>query len=130
MTIRVKPSKYRAKPIVIDGILFHSQKEGRRYQVLKLLEKAGEIEDLELQPKFPLYVPPTSGTVRGFLNARMREAQTGSTNIRIGEYRGDFAYYDPKGGRVVEDVKGFKTPLYRWKKRHVEAQYGIIIREV
>jgi hypothetical protein len=27
-------------------------------------------------------------------------------------------------------VKGFKTPLYRWKKKHVEAQYGITIREV
>lgn len=31
---------------------------------------------------------------------------------------------------VVEDVKGFKTPLYKWKKKHVEAQYGITIREI
>jgi hypothetical protein len=31
---------------------------------------------------------------------------------------------------VVEDVKGFKTELYRWKKKHVEAQYGIEIVEI
>jgi hypothetical protein len=31
---------------------------------------------------------------------------------------------------VVEDVKGMRTPMYRWKKKHVEAQYGITITEV
>ena len=30
---------------------------------------------------------------------------------------------------MTEDVKGFKTPLYRWKKKHVAAQYGIDILE-
>ena len=29
-----------------------------------------------------------------------------------------------------EDVKGFKTPLYRWKKKHVEAQYKITVVEI
>lgn len=123
--------KYGAKPTVVDGIRFASMKESRRYQELKLLEKAGEIEELELQPVFPLYVPPTTGTMRGYLSSVQREAQTGTMNVRIGEYRGDFEYYDVRtDGRVVEDVKGFKTPLYRWKKRHVEAQYGITIREI
>ena len=46
----------------------------------------------------------------------------------IGRYRADFSYEEltETGGRwdfTVEDVKGFKTPLYRWKKKHVEAQY-------
>ncbi len=42
----------------------------------------------------------------------------------------DFSYTDTRTGLVVvEDVKGFKTPLYRWKKRHVEAQYGFRILE-
>ena len=119
-------SKYKAKPVEIDGIRFASQKEGRRYQELKLLERAGEIWDLELQPRFPLLVPSTSGMV---MRAAKAIAEGGS--FRIGEYRGDFAYRDKRAdGRVVEDVKGFKTPLYRWKKRHVEAQYGIEIREV
>lgn len=121
-----KPHKYGAKRTVVDGITFHSQKEAKRYGELKLLEKAGEIWELELQPTFPLMVPSTSG--RAF-RAAVAIAQGGTW--RIGEYRGDFAYFDKRSdGRVVEDVKGFKTPLYRWKKKHVEAQYGIQIREV
>ena len=122
--MRIKGHKYRAKPTEVDGVRFASQKEARRYAELKLLERAGEIWDLELQPRFPLCVPSTTGTVMG-----AAKALAGTFDGRIGEYRGDFAYHD-KSGRVVEDVKGFKTPLYRWKKRHVEAQYGIEIREV
>lgn len=107
-------SKYRAKPTVVDGIRFHSQKEARRYQALRMLLRAGEIQDLRLQPEFPL-CPWMSD----------------HSDIRvIGKYRGDFAYETRAGEVVVEDVKGFKTPLYRWKKKHVEAQYGITIREV
>lgn len=37
---------------------------------------------------------------------------------------------DERGARIVEDVKGFKTPVYRLKKKLVEALYGIQIREV
>jgi hypothetical protein len=108
--------KYRAKPTVIDGIRFASQKEARRYQELRLLERAGEIHGLQLQPRFPLLAPPGGN--------------------RLGEYRADFRYCTCRRGakcarsqEVVEDVKGFKTPLYRWKKRHVEAQYGIQVIE-
>jgi hypothetical protein len=117
--------KYGAKPTVVDGIRFASMKEARRYQELKLLEKVGEIEGLELQPTFPLYAPSMSGQL---LRAAKASSQGGV--FKVGEYRADFAYLDWKRGRVVEDVKGFKTPLYRWKKRHVEAQYGITVVEV
>jgi hypothetical protein len=120
-----KRSKFNAKPQVVDGIRFASQKEARRYVELKMLEKAGVIRGLELQPRFPLYARDP--------NAPESEC--------IGAYRGDFRYetsYTVSSERgtftnwrtVVEDVKGFKTPLYRWKKKHVEAQYGIEIREV
>ena len=113
--INAKPSKYRAKRTVVDGITFHSMKEARRYQELKLLEKAGEITGLTLQPEYPLSVATFDP-----------EAPK-----QIGVYRADFAYYAlPSGESVVEDVKGFKTPLYRWKAKHVAAQYGIEIREV
>ncbi len=113
----MKRSKYNAKPTVVDGIRFHSAKEAKRYGELKLFEKAGQIMQLILQPVFSLNV----GTVDG------------SAFVKIGEYRADFEYWSinkPKHLRVVEDVKGFKTPLYRWKKKHVEAQYNIKIREV
>ncbi len=115
-------SKYRAVPTTVDGIRFHSAKEARRYGELKLLQKAGTIRALVLQPSYPL-------------DAFGVECRP------IGIYRADFAYelgyfVTVQGVRkecwrgVVEDVKGFKTPLYRWKKKHVEAQYGIEIREV
>lgn len=110
--INVRPHKYGAKRTVVDGITFASQKEARRYQELRLLEKAGEIQGLELQPRFPLEVP------------------TAGDDTPIGEYRADFAYRERRRGYVVEDVKGFKTPLYKWKKKHVEAQYGITIVEI
>lgn len=109
--------KYGAKPTVIDGIRFASLAESRRYQELKLLEKAGKIHDLRLQPEWPLI------------------AKGGGP---VGKYRADFEYCTCEGGApnctfsspVFEDVKGMKTPMYRWKKKHVEAQYGITITEV
>lgn len=120
-----QPSKYRANPTVVDGVRFASAKEARRYGELKLLERAGEIEALELQPRFPLLVPATTGTMLG-----AAQALGGTWDGKIGEYRGDFAYRNRSGRRIVEDVKGFRTPLYKWKKKHVEKQYGIVIIEV
>jgi len=110
-----RPSKYRNVKTVVDGLTFDSVKEARRYQELRLLEKAGEIRDIQRQVKFPLDVtgpwfPPSQP---------------------IGCWIADFVYFmDKPERRIVEDVKGFRTPLYRWKKKHVEAQYGILIVEV
>lgn len=109
-----KKHKYNAKPTTVDGITFHSMKEAARYRELKLLEKAGEIRDLVLQ--VPLVL--SAGNDR---------------RTSIGKYVADFVYQERIGEdwcHRVEDVKGFKTPLYRWKKKHVEAQYGIVIREI
>jgi len=101
--------KYGAVPTTVDGLRFHSAKEARRYSELRLLERAGQIRGLECQPRFPLAV-------------------AGAT---IGVYIADFRYGEVATGQdCVEDVKGVRTPLYRWKKRHVAAQYGIQIREV
>jgi uncharacterized protein DUF1064 len=118
-----RQSKYNAHKTEVDGIVFHSAKEARRYGELKLLEKAGEISGLKLQHAYVLnapriYVPGAAGLV------------TPRPLAVLGKYIADFIYYDQRNGFVVEDVKGFKTPLYKWKKRHVEAQYGIVIREI
>jgi hypothetical protein len=121
--------KYGAKRTEVDGILFDSQKEARRYVELKLAEKAGEIRNLRLQPEFLLTAELMLGDI-----SRERDPAV------VGKYRGDFAYEErlvPKGGpvglrrewrEVVEDVKGFDNPLSRWKRRHVQAQYGITVR--
>ena len=47
-------NKYRNKKVIVDGKEFDSKKEGDRYKKLRLLERAGEISDLELQPRFLL----------------------------------------------------------------------------
>lgn len=104
----VPRSKYRNIRTEIDGIRFDSRAEAVRYQELKLLEKAGKIRQLELQPKFVCYV----------------------NGEKVCTYRADFAYFTDLG-RVVEDVKGVRTPVYKLKKKLVEALYpGVKIKEI
>jgi hypothetical protein len=113
-------NKYRAQPTEVDGIRFHSKKEARRYTELKLLEKAGQIRELSLQPRYELLAPLPVG-----------HSMAGKRLECIGAYVADFRYREgPQGLLVIEDVKGMKTPLYRWKKKHFEAQYGLTITEV
>ena len=95
-------NKYGNKKVIVDGHKFDSKKEARRYGELKLLERAGKIKDLELQPKFEL-IP----TIR-----------TETETLRKVSYIADFKYLDCNTGKViVEDVKGFKTDVYLLKKR-------------
>jgi hypothetical protein len=111
LRLPAKRHKFNAKVTVVDGLKFASKKEAKRYGELKLLEKAGHIYALELQPAFTLHV----------------------LGRKIGTYRADFAYCrkDLRGAvRVIEDVKGLKTPMYRWKAKHLKAEYGIEIREI
>lgn len=99
-------NKYRAIKAVVDGITFDSKKEARRYGQLKLLARAGKISELKLQPRFDLIV----------------------NGCKCGFYKADFEYIED-GKRVVEDVKGMKTPIYNLKKKLVKAIYGIDIFE-
>lgn len=56
MSRQLARHKYRAVATWVDGIKFPSKAEARRYQQLRLLEKAGEIGHLEIQPVFPIEV--------------------------------------------------------------------------
>ena len=110
-----KRHKYNAKKIVIDGIEFDSKKEAERYLELKMLEKAGKIKDLKLQPAFLLQ--------EGFYYR--------GKAIRQITYRADFEYVDEKGNKVVEDVKGVETPVYKLKKKLFLKKYSqIVFREL
>jgi len=110
-----KKHKYNAKKIIIDGIEFDSKKEAKRYQELKMLEKAGKIKDLQLQPVFLLQ--------EGFYYQ--------GKAIRQITYRADFEYVDEKGNRVVEDVKGFKTDVYKLKKKlFLKKNPDVIFKEI
>ena len=50
---------------------------------------------------------------------------------KIGFYKADFRYIRKSDGvPVIEDVKGYKTDVYRLKKRMVAAFFGREITEV
>lgn len=103
-------SKYGAVRTEVDGISFASKKEARRYGELKLLQRAGKIENLSLQPRFPLVV----------------------NGLKVCTYVGDFLYGIPgdASSLVVEDAKGFKTPEYKLKAKLFKALNGFPITEV
>ena len=102
-----KMTKYKAIRTEVDGITFASRKEANRYKELKFLRSEYRISDLILQPKFPVEV----------------------CGKKICTYVADFMYYE-NGNQIIEDVKGVKTPVYRIKKKLVEAIYNITIKEV
>ena len=107
-------NKFNAVRTWNSGYWFASKREARRYSELLLMEKAGEIEAIELQPAYRLFTPTPDGSL-----------------ISTAKYVADFRYRDiPSGETVVEDVKGVRTQVYKLKKRWVEAQYGITITEV
>lgn len=103
---RPKLAKYRSKRTVIDGHSFASKKEMRRYGELKLLEGAGEISRLWYQHRLPIHV----------------------CGELVCTYVADFTY-EQAGKSVIEDCKGFRTPVFKLKKRLVKAVYGIEILE-
>lgn len=112
-------NKYHNKPTEIDGIKFQSKKEARRYAELKLLQKAGEISDLELQKPFILQP--------GFVHEGKK--------IQPIKYVADFVYTDIKARRinVVEDVKSpatRKDKVYQLKKKMMLYVHGIEIKEI
>lgn len=89
--------------MVIDNHTFASKREGARYTELKLLERAGKIHNLALQPRFELQ--------RTFIDGHTGE------KYRSIVYVADFSYIDEVGHAVVEDVKGAKTDIYLLKKK-------------
>lgn len=94
--------KYGARRTEVDGITFASAAEARRYSELKLLERAGEIFDLALQPRFTL----------------QPAFKHGGKHYRAIDYVGDFSYREKDSPQlIVEDVKGFPTPVFRLKEK-------------
>lgn len=98
--------KYHNKKPEVDGITFDSRKEAKYYCDLKLLKQAGEIEYFELQPEFVLLEPKNDKvTGRGI------------------KYRADFKVFYPNGKVKIVDTKGYKTNVYKLKKKLLLAKY-------
>ena len=124
MTMHNFRSKYGAKKVTIDGITFDSQREAKRFRELSLLERAGQVTDLQRQVKFVLipsqYEPDTIGARGGVRRGKLLEREV--------SYVADFVYVQD-GKRIVEDTKGFKTKDYIIKRKLMLWVHGIHIKE-
>lgn len=106
---RARKRKYGEIKTKLDNIVFASKAEAARYAQLKLLERAGQISGLSVQPKFEIVVE----------------------GVRVTTYIADFSYTE-NGKEVVEDVKSkaTRTRLYMLKKKLLKATWGIEVREI
>ncbi len=109
-------NKLGAEPIVIDGIWFPSTKEGNYYSTLQMLKKCPDLS--QRVSKFELQVP----------------YKVSVNNIHCFTYYLDFRVTYANGRVEHIDTKGHKAGctynLFRLKKKCVEAQYGITIKEI
>lgn len=90
---------------MVDDLAFDSKREAKRYCDLVLMQKAKLIRNLMCQQSFEL--------------------------IKGVKYIADFTYFDDtKGGKfIVEDVKGYKTEVYKIKKKLMKHIHNIEILE-
>ena len=108
-------TKYFSKKVEIDGIKFDSKREANYYIKLKELKKEGKIKDLELQKNYLL----------------QEKFKIGNKTRREICYRADFTYVTTEDDKLhVVDVKGFRTEVYRLKKKLFEYKYRIELEEV
>ena len=118
-------NKYHSRKITRDGMTFDSLKEYRRFCELSLLEKAGEITDLQRQVEFVLIPaqrePDTIGKRGGIKRGKVIEQKC--------SYIADFVYNED-GKPVVEDTKGFKTKDYIIKRKLMLCVHGVRIKEI
>ena len=102
-TKQPKKSKYNAVKVDFNGIKFDTKRDQERYCDFKMMENAKQITGLQHQVPFIL---------------------EGST------YIADFVYFDYETKAfVVEDTKGFRTQVYKMKKKAMFERYGIKIKE-
>lgn len=99
---------------------FDSAKEWRRNQELEALQRAGEISELNRQVPFvlmPSYTIADETTRQGFRTVR---------EIR---YIADFTYRLKNGTRIIEDVKGMQTEVFKIKRKLLERKIALGVIE-
>jgi len=105
-------SKYGNVKTEYMGEKFDSKKEARYAQELDMQKHAKDpkwrVHSWERQVPFVIVV----------------------NDVKICKYVADFRVNYTDGREEIVDVKGVRTAIYKLKKKLVEAQYGIEIKEV
>lgn len=119
--------KYGNAKSEVDGEIFDSRKEARRYIELQWLLKDGTIKDLRRQVRFVLVPaqrePDEIGPRGGRKPGKLIEKEVA--------YVADFVYTDTETGEtVVEDTKGMRTKDYVIKRKLMLYVHGVRIREI
>ena len=109
-----KKPKYGNRKTTVFGITFDSKREAEHYMILRDMEKRCEIYGLQLQVPYELIPDQVIDGVR----------------MRKTVYIADFVYRTPDGETVVEDSKGYRTEVFRIKKKLMALKYGVLIKEV
>lgn len=119
-----KQNKLRAIKVNLEGFKFDSTLEARRYEVLKLWEQAGIIQNLDLEHKKIDNRDIGKERKHHWLLQEGFSDEGGNRHIRI-RYTDDFQY-EINGILIIEDIKGRLTAefrrtekLFRFKYPHI-----------
>ncbi len=107
-------NKYSNEKTIVNGIRFDSQAEANYYCQLKILKRSNQIKDFKLQPKYLL----------------QPSFKLDNKTIRAIHYIADFEIEHNDSSIEIIDVKGYKTEVYRLKKKLFEYKYKTKITEV
>lgn len=118
-------NKYHNRKVKVNGLVYDSKRELRRWNELLLLQRAGQITDLKRQVKFVLipaqHEESTIGKRGGIKQGKLIEREC--------SYIADFVYTE-NGKMVVEDTKGCKTKDYIIKRKLMLYIHNIKVREI
>lgn len=125
-------NKYGNKKVIIDGLVFDSKREAKRYKALRDLEMFGFIRDLKRQVVFELIPVQREESTRVYTKGRKKgQPIEGKVIEKAVTYKADFVYTDVNSGKqVVEDSKGMRTKDYVIKRKLMLYVHGIKIQEV
>ena len=110
-----KQQKYGNHKVVVDGEkVADSKHEYSRLCELKVLQRAGEIKDLQTQVRYNL-IP---------------EQKICGEKVRGTDYIADFVYWTKDGQFICEDAKGHRTDAYIIKRKMMKLIHNIDVVEV
>jgi len=109
--MRNRHNKYGNVLTEYAGRTFHSKKEAEHAAYLDLLKHAKKDKDRVVRVVYQAPIALNIG------------------NVHVANYIADFIVYFADGRKEVQDVKGFRTDIYKIKKKLVFALHGIEIVE-